>query len=171
MGWPREVLALWWLTVPWVGVVSVTWVMSNFGLRKFRHSKSPVYWCNRQTRRWSACGLHLRQSSTILKMCGFRFWQFSGFGHKVFQYSTNKSIYSKKSTMPTFYLVTDKTKHRNRIIKRCKILDSFLITVFFDNTICHLLPIFTKFCMQLLVGAFLQLGPFCRLPAASPGGG
>ena len=63
--------------------------------------------------------------------------------------------------MPTFYLVTDKTKNRNRIIKRCKILDSFLITVFFDNTICHLLPIFTKFCMQL--------GPSCRLPTASPG--
>jgi len=35
----------------------------HFGLRKFRHSNSSVYWCNQQTRRRSACGLHLRRSS------------------------------------------------------------------------------------------------------------
>jgi len=54
---------LWWLTVPSVGVVRVTWVISTFGLTKFRHSNSTVYWCDQQTRRRSACGLHLRRSS------------------------------------------------------------------------------------------------------------
>jgi len=37
--------------------------VSNFGPRKFHHSKSSAYWCDQQTRRRSACGLHLRQSS------------------------------------------------------------------------------------------------------------
>jgi len=35
----------------------------HFRLRKFRHSKSSLYWCGQQTRRWSACGLHLRRPS------------------------------------------------------------------------------------------------------------
>jgi len=47
--------------LPWMGRSQGH--VSNFGPRKFHHSKSSEYWCDQQTRRRSACGLHLRQSS------------------------------------------------------------------------------------------------------------
>ena len=35
----------------------------DFELRQLRHTKSSSYWCDQQTRRRSACGLHLRWST------------------------------------------------------------------------------------------------------------
>ena len=67
--YPTPMLAMW--SISLVITDCPKWVWSgwceqflHFGLRKFRHSKSFVYWCNQQTRWWTACRLHLQRSST-----------------------------------------------------------------------------------------------------------
>jgi len=56
-GWPYEVLASWWLSGRGQGHVS------NFYLLDLENFATASRRCNQQTRRRSACGLHLRRSS------------------------------------------------------------------------------------------------------------
>jgi len=56
----------------------------------------------------------------ILEMCTFCNWQFSVFGHHVFNISVQNSVYSKNYATLTLYSVVKETEDKSWILESCK---------------------------------------------------